>query len=466
MRQELMKGSITSASHRETRQAWLLLGVLLLAYISSIIDRVVISFVVQPMKLAFGVSDSAVSYLGGIAFTLFYAVLGLPIALFADRLHAGKFTRHHLIASGIAVWSIATMLCGLTTTYTEMFSARIGVAIGEAVLGPVAYALLAGAFSHERRALALSIYGMGIPIGQGIAYWVAGIAVHYASSMPTISLSQIVGLDIAVWVIPGWQFIFFIVGFPGLVIALMLACIPYRRVEHQPIVYHDSPSKKYLSLSAFLRQHHRGVLWHCVGFGAFALYYQGAGFWFVEHFVRSYGWRKADIGAVYGLCSALFGTIGLLAGGLYSKQQGATISELIRRKYHVLQVCAVSLVLVGTAMPLMPTGLTSALMLGCVCCVCVAPYGIASAVIQDIAPLHLRAQIGGVYLLILNIIGSVLGPIMVSWVTEHGFGVSTALRYSISIIGFSAGVVSFWMMRKACKILVQDHTANRNNAEA
>ncbi len=440
-------------------RAWVLLALLLLAYISSIVDRVVISFVVQPMKLAFGVNDTAISYLGGIAFTLFYAILGVPIARYADRLNPLGKSRQILIASGVGVWSIATVLCGFTTSYNSMFAARVGVAVGEAVLGPVAYALLASNFTERQRGLALSIYGLGIPFGQGIAFWIAGKAVQYASGFAQLPLSNIMGdffsSSIGAMTIPGWQIIFLVVGMPGLLVAFALALLPAR---YSSAAFEERHHAEQRTLGEYLRNNIAAILWHCVGFGVFAMYYQGCGFWFVEHFVRSYGWNKADIGAAYGICAAVFGTGGLIIAGMTSRVEHGDVQHgdvqhdvrnTLHRKYHLLRIGSVMLCFVGVFMPLMPTGIGSVIVLGMVCFVGLAPYGIAAAVIQDTTPVYLRAQMGGVYLLVLNVIAGVCGPVVVSWITEYAFGYSGALRYSISIIGGVCGIVSWWMFGRA-----------------
>ena len=127
------------------RYAWYVVAVLMLAYISSFIDRQVLTLLVKPLKRDFGVTDTQVGLLIGFSFAIFYTFLGIPIGRMADRK-----SRKRIIVYGIAIWSLMTAVCGITGTYNQLFLARIGVGIGEAALSPAAYSLITDLFPRHK----------------------------------------------------------------------------------------------------------------------------------------------------------------------------------------------------------------------------------------------------------------------------------------------------------------------------
>ena len=171
------------------------LAVLFIAYVFNFVDRQIISILLQPIKEDLGVSDSAMGFLTGTAFALFYAPLGIPIARLADTR-----VRRTIIAIGTALWSAMTAASGLAQNFAQMALARVGVGIGEAALSPPAHSLLADYFPVERRATALSIYSMGIHIGILFGVLAGGWLEEY-------------------W---GWRSAFVVVGLPGLLVAALV----------------------------------------------------------------------------------------------------------------------------------------------------------------------------------------------------------------------------------------------------
>jgi len=146
------------------RYAWYVVGVLLLAYISSFIDRQIISLLVKPIKTSFGITDTQMGVLMGLSFAVLYTLLGIPIGLMADRMN-----RKRIISWGIFVWSIMTVFCGIAGSYSLFFLARVGVGIGEAALSPAAYSIISDYFPKKKLATALSVYNMGIYLGSGLS---------------------------------------------------------------------------------------------------------------------------------------------------------------------------------------------------------------------------------------------------------------------------------------------------------
>ncbi|MEO8453216.1 MAG: MFS transporter, partial [Gemmatimonadota bacterium] len=196
-----------------SRAPWYLLGVLTLAYTFSFIDRQILNLLVAPIRRDLALTDFDMSLLQGFAFAIFYTLLGIPLGRLADRTD-----RRRLVAAGIALWSIMTVVCGAARTYGQLFVARIGVGVGEAALSPAAYSLIADSFPRERLGRAASIYNFGVHFGSALALIVGGAIVQQVSGPGLIDLPLIGQIH-------RWQIVFWAVGLPGLLVALLALTI-------------------------------------------------------------------------------------------------------------------------------------------------------------------------------------------------------------------------------------------------
>jgi len=406
--------SLHPPSYPASGRAWYAVVVLLVAYISSMIDRVVLGFLVAPIKQTFGVNDVAVSVLGGVAFTLFYTLVGLPAGWLADRVH-----RRNMAVAGVLLWSAATVYCGFAQSYTALFVGRVLVGVGEAVLGPVAYSLIADYFAPERRATALSAYSMGITLGTGLAVMLAGAAIALTKTSAEVAVPLL-------GAVRSWQYVFILVGVPGLAVALMLLTVqePQRKGQSQ--------YKSLRSAWGFMRLHWKTLVCHSVGFGFFSMVNQGVGFWLPEMFVRTFGWARGDIAQAQGLATALGGTLGLIAGArltAWFRAQGKTDAAL-----RTMLTAALGLLCTAVWVPLAPNGTVAAWLLAPMMFFGFSPYGAATSALQELMPNELRGQAGALFLLTINLVGGGAGPVVISVLTHSVFGADAALRYSIGIV--------------------------------
>lgn len=414
--------------------AWFVVGVLTLAYISSYIDRQVLSLLVGPVRRDLRISDTQVSLLMGASFALFYTLLGLPIARLAD-----SRSRRGIIALGVATWSVMTTVCGLTKTFVQLLVARVGVGAGEAALSPPAYSLLADYFPRERLATAISIYSTGIFLGSGLATIIGGAVLGLVSTE-------------GVWQLPvigtffPWQSVFFIVGLPGLLIALLIVTtvreVPRRSVNGMASRRGSIPVPE---IARFVRLHWRVFFAQTVGFGLLTLVGQGILAWTPTFFIRTYHWTAAAAGVRFGMLLIVFGTLGIVSGGRAS-------DALVRRGYTDAQlrvgvISALGVALLGSCFPLMPSGGLALALLGPVLFLVSFPLGAAVASIQEIVPNEMRAQISAMYLFVANLIGLTLGPTSVALATDFLFGRDDALRFSLALVSAIAAVLSLIVLR-------------------
>ena len=216
--------------------AWYGVVVLLLAYTFAYVDRAILTVLVEPIQRDLHINDTQIALLHGFAFVIFYVTLGVPLGFVADRTN-----RKRLIVGSIAVWSLMTAACGLTSTFASLFAARIGVGIGEAGLSPASYSLISDQFPPSRRSSALGVYTLGIYFGSGLAILAGGLVVGLIGVQPTVT-APLIG------VVKSWQLVFFVVGLPGLLVAALAATVrePVRRLSPRP----NSPAAADLSASS------------------------------------------------------------------------------------------------------------------------------------------------------------------------------------------------------------------------
>ena len=207
---------------RDPRYARYVLGVLVLVYVFNFLDRQILAILADRIRADLGVSDAQLGFLYGTAFAVFFAVFGIPLGRLAD-----VWDRRRLIAWGLAAWSVMTALSGLAQSFPMLALARIGVGVGEASAAPAAYSLLADWFPPHQRATALAIYASGIYLGAGLGLGVGGFIVD-RWDLAWATTAAPFGLR-------GWQVAFFVVGLPGLLLALWVRTLREPEREQEPV---------------------------------------------------------------------------------------------------------------------------------------------------------------------------------------------------------------------------------------
>ncbi len=411
------------------RAGWYTVFVLMLAYVSSFIDRQILSLLVGPLKRDLLLSDTQVSLLMGLSFALFYTVLGIPIGRLADRAN-----RRNIIIAGIGVWSLMTAVCGVARTYGQFFLARIGVGVGEATLSPAAYSMLADEFPKEKLATAISVYSAGIYIGSGVAVLIGAALVSMGGDAQTVTL-PVVGTIFA------WQRLFFFIGLPGLLLSLLLLTVrePVRKNQLKTTTGQVQTLTMGEGL-ALIRQHQAAFLSVTLGITFISMVAYAAAAWTPTYFVRTFGWKIGQAGFAYGLIVAIFSTLGIILGGRYADwltRRGQTDGRLRIGLYSAVAVG------VGAVFPLI-TNASVALGLLTIPCFFVAfPFGASSAAIQVIMPNQVRGLASALYLFIINMIALGLGPTLVALLTDYVFHDEQALRYSLALVMGGGALLAF-----------------------
>lgn len=409
--------------------AWFVVGLLTLAYVVSFIDRQILSLLVAPIRRDLGISDTQMSLLMGFSFAVFYTFCGIPLGRLADNA-----SRRWIVTWGVAFWSAATAACGLATHYWQLFLGRIGVGIGEAALSPAAYSLIADSFPPERRATAISVYGMGIFLGSGIAYILGALVVGYASERGAVVL-PLVGET------RPWQLVFFVLGGAGLIFAWFMLLIrePVRRgAAHASIPLRE--------VIATLKRHRRTVLLHNLGFACMSLAAYSANAWLPSVWQRVHDWPIRQTGITYGAIVAVLGCAGIVFGGwLADRWKARGVSDATLKVGAIAGACGAPL---AVLIPLAPNGLTLALLIAPLTFTLAMPFGVSASAIQDLVPNRMRGQTSAIYLFVVNLIGLGIGPTAVAMFTDFAFGDDLKVGVSLGIVMALAQLVSFILLSR------------------
>ena len=284
---------------------WYVVLICMLAYIFSFVDRQILALMIEPIKHDLQLSDTQFSLLHGLAFSLFYAFMGIPIALLADR-----YSRPRIIAIGVAFWSLATAACGLSRSFAQMFLARIGVGVGEAALSPATYSMLSDMFPRHKLGRAVGIYSIGSFIGGGMAFLIGGYVINLLKSVDSVAVPLLGALR-------PWQVTFFIVGLPGLLVALLILLTvrdPQRRgVRRDAAGQAQKPSVG--ETFRFLGRHRGTFFCHYLGFSFYAMILFCLLGWTPAFYMRKYGLSPVDVGYMLGVVVLVANTAGVFCGG-------------------------------------------------------------------------------------------------------------------------------------------------------
>ncbi len=412
---------------------WYVVCVLTLAYVFSFLDRQILALLIEPIRKDMDISDTQISLLLGLAFSIFYTLLGVPIGRLADRK-----SRRGIIAAGVTIWCLMTAACGLAKTFTQLFLARVGVGVGEATLNPSALSLISDYFPRERRARPIGFYNMGVSVGAGVAMVIGGQVIAWVFSAPPINLPVVGELQ-------PWQAVFIMVGLPGLLIAALMATVK-EPARHDKLTTEDGKPDflPLMDVVRFLWERKKTYLSLFLGMSVVTIVGYGFLFWIPTMFIRTWGWSIAEVSLAYGAVVLVFGPIGVNAGGWLAQK----LYSDGRRAGHMRVTLLGAFILVpsATLAPLMPSPELTLLMLVFVTIGGAMPSATAAAALMMIVPNQMRAQTTALYYFVTNVLGLTLGSTAIALVTDYVFKDDLALRYSISWVSGTTGVIALVLL--------------------
>lgn len=399
------------------RQAWFAAIMLAAANTLAFVDRQALALLVQPIKEDLQVSDTAMSLLYGLSFTMFYVLVGIPVARLADRAN-----RRNIVAAAIFIWSLATALCGIARSFGTLFAARIGVGAGEGGLSPAAYSILSDYFPKEKLPAAMGVYQMGIYVGGAAALLLGGLLASVVPPSSTIAVPLI-------GAVKGWHLVFLMLGLPGLVLSglMLLVREPARMGEggHQP-------SPPFSQLLAHVGRHWQAYVGISFGFALMILVGNATGAWIPAFLERKFGLTTAEIGGLYGSITAVCGVSGTLIGGFAAtalRRRGIARGNLYAALFGFI-----SLIPVTILFPQMPTAALSLALIGAMNFLAGFNFGGGLAALQEITPNRMRASVSAGYMLMVNLIGAAGGPFAIALVTDYWYGDPQSLPDAITLV--------------------------------
>jgi MFS family permease len=391
---------------------WYLVAVLTAANVCGLVDRQILSLLVEPLRQDLQINDTQVSLLMGASFALLYSVLGIPVGRLVDHR-----SRRAIVAGGVALWSAMTALCGIAQTYGQLLLFRVGVGVGEATLGPSAISLIGDAFGPSRRGMAMSVYALGTFFGAGLAYvlgaWVTALAATEAGVVVPL-----------LGAVRAWQFVFLVVGAPGLVVAALALTM------REPPRGAGAGRATVGEVVAYWRQHAATFVPLSCAFGCWSAVNYGIAAWLATFFVRTHGWTASAAGTWQGTLTMTVGVAGALLGGWWADRRLRSGEE--DAALRVARVAAIGLLATGTAYPLVASATTAAALLVPVNLCAAMPWGAASAAVANALPSRMRGQGAALYLLVVNLSSGVLGPTSVALLTDYVFGDRAGLRFALA----------------------------------
>ncbi len=425
-------------ARQDGKRAWYLLALLSLAFILSMLDRTVISLLVEPIKADLGLTDTGISLLQGATFAIFYALTGVPIGWLADRSN-----RRNIISAGIGLWSVMTVICGLATSYATLFLGRTGVAVGEAALNPAAYSMMSDSFSKEKLGRAIGIFTAAGVVGTGLALLIGGKLYSYFVSQG--------GLDIG-WQLKPWQATFVAVGLPGLFLSLLIL-FTVREPKRSGLIERSkaqSDTDAESSAFAFIKAN-RAIYGPLIaGYGILCIVGYAFTLWGPASLGRVYGLTTAEIGSKFGMIMLVFGSLGPILGGVACDR----LIKAGRSNGPVLcLLSAAAICLFFSIILLVSTGLTTTwLAYAGIAFGFTAMLASVPIAIQLITPSQYRARIAALALVSANVIGLGIGPLLVGLLNDNVFtgraGIATSLPLVLAV-NAALGFVIVWPARRA-----------------
>ena len=417
------------------------LGVLFVGYVFNSMDRAVLNVLLESIKQEFGVSDTLLGLLGGITFAMFYAVMGIPIAAIADRT-----SRINVLAICISLWSIMTALCGAATQFIYLLLARVGTAVGEAGGTPPSHSIISDYFPISRRATAISIYMLGIPIGQSLGLFFGG------------------------WLneIYDWRIAFMVIGMPGVLVGILVKLT----VKEPPRGYSDKITTAQANAPAPSMLEVFKYLWNlkafrnmCLGNGLHSFVWYGGSIFNAAYFMRSHEMSSGQAGTLLAIIS-LTGTIGTFFGGVLADKLSVRAND---KRWYLLLPAIVTIGMLpfqfgsylGSGLPLVVASFLVMVMLASIF------FAPTYAMAQALAPMQMRARATSIVLFMQTLIGLGLGPLCVGWISDllaESKG-QHSLAWGLVIVGL-VNIWAAWHYFQGSKTLVKDleHTASLNKA--
>ena len=413
-------------------QGWYGVIIMSLAMAFAFLDRQIPTMLIEPIKADLELSDTQIALLGGVAFSIFYALMSLPIGFAVDR-----FNRTRVLGTGVLVWSLMTTLAAFANSFAKLFGARVGVAVGEAVIAPTSVSLVGDHFRPEQQGKALGIISAGVYVGMGAALIGGGYILQYLTTKGGL-------------VMPGvghfkpWQGTFLLVGVPGIVVAMLAYFMkePARRAIAEVPGGEASAS----SIIAHIRDHARTIALMFSAVVCFGMLTYSFTFWAPTMMVRTYALPIAEVGLTLGTITIVSASIGTIcAGFVIDRFRARGFSDAPMRVG--LMVCSLALPFAILA-PIAGSATLTWILTACLMFLISWLTPLAMTAVSSIATSRTRGRLTALYALVMMVFSMSIGPQLTAFFTDFVFRDASRLNASVSAtaaIVLAAGSFLFWL---------------------
>lgn len=428
----------TESGHPTLFAAWVGLAILTAAMILSVVDRQILIIVTEPLKRTFSLSDTQIGLLNGLALTLVSAAATYPMGILADRLD-----RRKLLSVCILLWSVAAGACGFAQTFGSLFACSMGIAIGEAVLGPINYSLIADLFPRERWLIANYVFYLVNVLGGAAALALSGAAFGLAEAHRAAFPASLSHLD-------SWRIAMLIVAVPGPIIAVAALFMRTRRRPAEEVAQKAAP------IVPYLREHVRTLAGVFLGFGFAASAFVTLSTWVLIGLTRNFGESPADVGMHFGLIIGIASLSGVLLSSLLVKKLRPRFGDLT-----LLRVAQSGIAAAGVAMLVIPFAHTKWQVYGAqliAALLSTVAISLSPTFLQNIAPNRIRGRIiamGGLVYVVLN----ALTPIAVGMISDSAFGASYGLYWAMIAVALPCALAGVFFLSMAARDLTATFAA-------
>lgn len=409
--------------------------VMTLAQVFAFIDRQIPAMLVEPIKQDFSLNDSQIALLGGAAFSIFYAIMALPIGYAVDR-----YKRVNVLGTGIFVWSLMTTLAGLANSFGRLFGARIGVAVGEAVMAPVSVSLVSDYFPQNKQGKPMGIITAGVYIGIGTTLIGGGYLIDYLTDIGGITIPGI-------GYFKPWQATFLVVGIPGILISVAAFML------HEPrrLGLAQTPEKDSKSINIFshIIKNKSTLIPMFAGLIFMALIFYSFTFWAPSMMVRTHGLSLTEVGFGLGIITIISSILGTISSGAvvdYLRSKGRTDAPIRTAMF----ACIFAMPAICLA-PLVENVVAAWTLIGIYLFFIssFAPIGLLA--VSGVSSNEVKGQMAAVHAFLMMAFGLSLGPQITAFFTDFILQDESKLGLAVSLTGglvLPIAAVCFWMSLK------------------
>ena len=425
----------STSNYPQRRAGYSAVVVMTLAQVFAFIDRQIPAMLVEPIKQDFNLNDSQIALLGGAAFSIFYAIMALPIGYAVDR-----YKRVNVLGTGIFVWSLMTTLAGLANSFGRLFGARIGVAVGEAVMAPVSVSLVSDYFPQNKQGKPMGIITAGVYIGIGATLIGGGYIIDYLTDIGGITIPGI-------GYFKPWQATFLVVGIPGILISF--AAFMLHEPRRLGLAQTSEKDSKSINIFSHLIKNKSTLIPMFAGLIFMALIFYSFTFWAPSMMVRTHGLSLTEVGFSLGIITIISSILGTISSGAvvdYLRSKGRTDAPIRTAMF----ACIFAMPAICLA-PLVENVVAAWMLIGIYLFFIssFAPIGLLA--VSGVSSNEVKGQMAAVHAFLMMAFGLSLGPQITAFFTDFILQDESKLGLAVSLTGglvLPIAAVCFWMSLK------------------